>query len=776
VVHGALELLFAVNALLKVASEAGAEKANGAPARPFFARYGLAVATVVLALGVRGSIHGLVGERMPFVFFSAAIAVSAWYGQWRAGLFATVFSAAVVKALLIEPTGLLSWSTGAVFGTGGYIGTGLIIVGALQAMHVANGRLLLQLAESKHTENALRQSERGLEERVEELNTLMDILPVGVWTGNGDCSEISGNPAAYRIMGLADGINASITTDKLEIPAGLRIFVDGKEVQPEDAPMQQVARSGKAWHNFEHEVRFPNGTVKAIYGSVAPLFDEHGQVRKVIGAYADFTERKQAEKALRYRTQQLETLVNRAPLGVYLVDADFRIARLNPVALPVFGDVPGGVIGRDFDEIIHLLWEKNYADEIARIFRHTLETGESYVTPERAEYRIDRQKTEYYEWRLDRITLPDGRYGLVCYFRDISEQVEARKQIEKSHDALRESEALLSTVLKQLPVGLGVMDMTGRWLMSNAIMQHFVPKGIPSTVPERMTRWRAYDAQGKEIPPENWPGKRALRGETVSPGLEMLFHGDDDRERWMRVSTAPLRDDAGRIIGATCVVQDIDQVKRSQEKIAEQAQVLDLINDAIYTADEELRITSWNGAAEQIFGYTADEALGRKSFDLLGSTVTTQQRTQYVQRMRGGEVLRLEVELRRKEGSPIWVDVTALAQRTGEGQIERFVSIDRDITERKRIQERLAQLATIVEHSRDAVLSKSLEGIVTSWNPGAEALFGYSAAEMVGQSIRRIIPSECAAEEDLILIRLQAGESTHCETIRMTKRGERVPL
>ena len=62
--------------------------------------------------------------------------------------------------------------------------------------------------------------------------------------------------------------------------------------------------------------------------------------------------------------RQFETLLHEAPLGVYLVDADFRIREVNPVALPVFGDIPGGVIGRDFDEVIHLLWPKEYADEI----------------------------------------------------------------------------------------------------------------------------------------------------------------------------------------------------------------------------------------------------------------------------------------------------------------------------------------------------------------------------------------------------------------------------
>ena len=142
-------------------------------------------------------------------------------------------------------------------------------------------------------------------------------------------------------------------------------------------------------------------------------------------------QRREAEQALRYRSEQYETLLNQAPLGVYLVDGDFRIREVNPVALPVFGEIPGGVVGRDFDEIMHLLWEQRYADEMVRIFRHTLQTGEPYITSERAEFRIDRGLTEYYTWRLDRITLPDGRFGVVCYFRDISAEVFARERSTK---------------------------------------------------------------------------------------------------------------------------------------------------------------------------------------------------------------------------------------------------------------------------------------------------------------------------------------------------------
>jgi PAS domain S-box-containing protein len=136
-----------------------------------------------------------------------------------------------------------------------------------------------------------------------------------------------------------------------------------------------------------------------------------------------------SEEALRRRTTQFETLLNEAPMGVYLVDADFKIQAVNPTALPVFGDIPD-LVGRDFDEVIRILWPKDYADEVVRLFRHTLETGEPYVTPEHIEERRDRKVREYYEWRINRIPLPEGRYGVVCYFRDISAYIRARQQRE----------------------------------------------------------------------------------------------------------------------------------------------------------------------------------------------------------------------------------------------------------------------------------------------------------------------------------------------------------
>ncbi len=195
------------------------------------------------------------------------------------------------------------------------------------------------------------------------------------------------------------------------------------------------------------------------------------------------------EAALRYRTEQVESLLNHAPFGVYLVDAYFRIREVNPVALSVFGDVPGGLIGRDFDEVAHTLWERQYADEMVAIFRETLETGHPYITPERAEYRIDRGATEFYEWRVDRITLPEGRYGVVCYFRDISAHVEARAAIAESEEQRRRAAKGLRAIAARARCLLWYAEVEDRgephlrWTVQMAdeeAARRFLPLNVPS--------------------------------------------------------------------------------------------------------------------------------------------------------------------------------------------------------------------------------------------------------------------------------------------------------
>jgi len=178
-----------------------------------------------------------------------------------------------------------------------------------------------------------------------------------------------------------------------------------------------------------------------------PVFAPDGSVEVVAGSTRDVSAHKRTEDALRGRTAQFESLFSDVPLGVYLVDADFRVREVNPRARPVFANIPDP-IGRDFDEVVHLLWSKHYADDVVQLFRHTLETGEPYITPERVEERRDLQKTEIYEWQINRIPLPDGRNGVVCYFREVSAQVHARRALEAADRQKNEFLAMLAHELR----------------------------------------------------------------------------------------------------------------------------------------------------------------------------------------------------------------------------------------------------------------------------------------------------------------------------------------
>ncbi len=168
-----------------------------------------------------------------------------------------------------------------------------------------------------------------VKQRLEEQETLLKLLPVGVWTSGPDCRDIRGNPAAYAIFGLSPGINGSVTAAKPELPAGIRIRVNGKEVSPQDLPLQTVARTGRPWHDFEHDIVFPDGTIKSVLGSVVPLFDEHGRVRKVIAAYAGFSNRRQAEDSLRDNEARMVAIMDQMPFGIGLIDTSGRIVHAN---------------------------------------------------------------------------------------------------------------------------------------------------------------------------------------------------------------------------------------------------------------------------------------------------------------------------------------------------------------------------------------------------------------------------------------------------------------
>ncbi|HVK57486.1 MAG TPA: PAS domain S-box protein [Candidatus Kapabacteria bacterium] len=176
-----------------------------------------------------------------------------------------------------------------------------------------------------------------------------------------------------------------------------------------------VLRTGEA-QRFERELRSVGRTFEV---NAYRLGD--GSKQQVGVLFVDITARRQTEQQLQRNNDTFYHLIQNNPFGNYVVDADFKLRQVSLGAQKVFENI-SPLIGRDFAEVLRSIWTEPFATQVIDLFRHTLRTGEPYSSPRTIEPRQNIGSVEAYDWRIERLMLPDGRYGVVCYFYDLSER------------------------------------------------------------------------------------------------------------------------------------------------------------------------------------------------------------------------------------------------------------------------------------------------------------------------------------------------------------------
>ncbi len=260
-----------------------------------------------------------------------------------------------------------------------------------------------------------------------------------------------------------------------------------------------------------------------------------------------------------------------------------------------------------------------------------------------------------------------------------------------------------------------------------------------------------------EIPSEI--GETAMNFETT------LING-----RIFDFSLNPMYKD-GEFVGFIGIARDVTEKKKAEERTAHLAAITEHTIDAIVSLDVDSKILSWNKGAENMFGYKAEEMIDKPLQSLIPEELHDKCRENFKRAILEGYAKDIETVRITKDGRKVIVDQTLTSIYDSEGEISGFVAIMRDITEKKKNEEKLREtyeelkrktmelryLANIVENSNDAIYSIDMDGKITSWNKTAEKLFGWKKEEVIGMHIGELLPEGFEKEAEYTTQKVRSG-------------------
>ena len=466
---------------------------------------------------------------------------------------------------------------------------------------------------------------------------------------------------------------------------------------------------------------------------------------RVEALQAEIEKRKQAEVTLRETEQKLRNILENSTNLFYMHGTDHVFTYMSPQSRQFFDCEPEEAMGRWME----LITDNPVNRAAMEATQRAIETGERQP-PYMVESIGKKGRIIWVEVNESPI-VEDGRtVAIVGSLTDITER-------KRAEEALRASEQRFASFMLHMPAAAWIKDMQGRYVYANAEAERVFATPLAALLGKTDR-----DLFSPEAARQFGENDCRVLGEGGSLQTTELLRQADGIEHHSIVNKFALAGADGKPAYVAGIALDITERKRMEAELEHFASFPHLSPSPIMEMDCDGRVTFCNRAAEKMLGKADcldrnNPLLPKDLPEMLGilrqNTVSHFSRTVEVGERVFDEIIYLEPQFNS-------VRIYAL-----------------DITERRRLEEERDRLAAIVENSDDAIIAKTLDGIIVDWNKGAEKLYGYTAAEIKGRHISTLIPADRVDEASRIIEKIGHGENGKpFETIRVTKDGRSIPV
>ena len=530
------------------------------------------------------------------------------------------------------------------------------------------------------------------------------------------------------------------------------IFLHPDEIETIIKKREKFLKEGTPY-SIEYRLKGANGEYHWFLSRSEPIRNKDGNIVNWVGCAWDINDKKALEIFLEAKEKEQDKLLNiiqNISDGFVVVDRDNKIAFMNTVAEDILALKGSDIIGKSVSE--------EFASKIptSKFF----ENYENCILEQKTvQYKV------YYE-QQDRTlsyTLYPSAYGVFVYISEITEKYRFARDLEK--EKIR-YEFLANNVLLMIytaDADGSVNYYNKRWEdytgydTSQCVDWNWIPLIHKDDIENCLKIYLEAIEKGEEYQ------------------VEVRLKRHDGVYRWHLYRGLPMRDKNGKVSQWVGTGTDIDDQKKLAEKLEESDERYSSLfrnsPDAIYSFDLEGKFISANSVVEDISGYSPDEIIGMSFHSMIVPEKLERSIAMFNETLATNKPGRFETTIFNKSGKRVEIDVTNIPINIG-GKTVGSYAISKNITEEKKRSESLSRLASIVEFTSDAILTKDLAGLITTCNSSAERLYGYSADEIIGKNISIILPEDRKDEMVIASSAVMRGEKIqNYQTKRKRKDG-----